>query len=461
MMQEQKMPTDDGRRLTFMSRLLWLLFLPLSLVATAQPVQQLSLSDCLTYAYNNSARIQKARLEAQRGELQVKQLTADGLPQLSASGQLNYNPTRQVIFFPDFLNGRPDELTAVTVGTAWSAQGSVNLQQLAYSPSYNVAKRAALASREFYQLMVEKTAEDLMLDIAKLYYGVQMIEQQRALLSANLDQVGALIKVVQAQVDNGFGRQIELDQLLVSRFNLQTQLDDLNLVYEQQVNMLKFSMQMPLETALVLTDTLSEAYQLPELAAITPSFAGRMDFSVLDKQRQLHQLNRLRYKADNLPSLSLFANLNVLAQARTFGDFSESRSWADFSSVGLSIQVPIFDGFRRKSLVGQVDIDLLQNAQDRRLAEESFRLRYQNARLNLQSNLNKLEPLRRNRRLAEQVYQQASQRYQQGIAPITEMVNAEASMREAQANMLLALFQVKMAELELLDINGQLRQMIR
>jgi hypothetical protein len=34
-------------------------------------------------------------------------------------------------------------------------------------------------------------------------------------------------------------------------------------------------------------------------------------------------------------------------------------------------------------------------------------------------------------------------------------------MREAQANMLLALFQVKMAELELLDINGQLRQMIR
>lgn len=444
--------------------LLMLIWLPASWLLhgqTASPAQELSLAQCLQYAASHSISIQKARLEAQRGGLRVKELTAEGLPQISASAQFNYNPTLQVIFFPDFINGRPDEVSPVTIGTSWGAQGSINLTQLAYSPSYNVAKRAANASAEFYQLMVDKTTEDILPDIAKLYYSVQMIAKQRDLIEANLSQVQSLIKLSRLQLENGFGRQVELDQLQVNRINLENQLRNLELTYEQQLNMLKYSMQMPLEAAIVLTDTLSESYSLPDVATIKPSFLNRMDFAVLEKNRQLHQINLERYKAEYLPSVSLFANLNALAQPATFADFSKSRSWADFSSVGLNLRIPIFDGFKRRSLIEQVKVDLLQNGQDRLQADMAFNMRYQNARLSLQSNLNNLGPLQENRRLADQVYAQAQQRFREGIAPITEVINAETSMREAQSNYLLALFQVKIAELELLDINGQLRQMIQ
>jgi len=441
--------------------LMALVLLPVVWAASGQQAQPLSLTDCLKQTVANSATLQKARLEARRGDLQVKELTAQGLPQISASAQINYNPTLQVIFFPDFLNGNPDEVSPVTIGTSWGAQGNISLEQLAYSPSYNVARRAARASSEFYQLMVDKTAEDLLLDVAKVYYSAQMVQKQRGLIEANLAQVEALLRLSRLQLENGFGRQVEVDQLTVNRINLENQLRNLDVAYEQQLNSLKFAMQMPLETGIVLTDTLSENYALPQLAAVKPSFTSRMDFAVLEKTRQLHTLNQLRYKAEYLPSVSLFANINALAQPAEFSGFTKSRSWADYSSIGLRLQIPIFDGFRRRSLVDQVEIDLLQNAEDVRNANSAFQLRYQNARLSLQSNLNNLEPLKENRRMAEVVYQQAQQRYREGIAPITEVVNAETAMREAQTNFLLALFQVKLAELELLDVNGELRRMIQ
>lgn len=437
----------------------------LALAATGTQAQEnaqaVSLQECLQYTVAHSTQVRRAQLEAQRGAQQVKELTAQGLPQVSANAQFNYNPTLQVIFFPDFLNGNPDVVSPVTIGTHWGASGAITLNQLAYSPSYNVAKRAVRSSAELYQLLVEKSEGEVLLEAAKMYYSVQMVAQQRALVQANLDQVDRLLELSRLQVANGFGRPVEVDQLTVNRINLENQLSNLELVYQQQLNMLKFTMQLPPDQAIVLTDTLSESYEALSLSTLEPNFLNRVDFAVLDKQRELYNLNLTRYRAEYLPTVNLNASLNALAQPATFADFGKSRSWADFSSIGLSIQIPIFDGFRRRSLMEQVKIDLLQNVEDRRYAERAFDLRYRNARLSLQSNLNNLAPLRQNRALAEQVYQQAQNRFREGVAPITEVVNAETAMREAQANLLLALFQVKISELELLDANGSLRQMIQ
>jgi hypothetical protein len=57
---------------------------------------------------------------------------------------------------------------------------------------------------------------------------------------------------------------------------------------------------------------------------------------------------------------------------------------------------------------------------------------------------------------AEEIYTQSQARYQQGLAPLTEILNAETSLRESKNNVLSALFQVRIAELDLLHANGQL-----
>ena len=88
--------------------------------------------------------------------------------------------------------------------------------------------------------------------------------KQKNLLTTNLNQVSRLWKVTDSQYRNGFARKIDVDRLYVSKVNLETQISNFDLKYEQLLTVLKHRMSMPLDKAIVLTDTLTEKnYSLP------------------------------------------------------------------------------------------------------------------------------------------------------------------------------------------------------
>jgi len=272
-----------------------------------------------------------------------------------------------------------------------------------------------------------------------------------------LDRVQALIKVTRTQVENGLGRKTEVDQLVLSAVNLENQLRNLNLQLEQQVALFKFSIQMPQETAIILTDTLrEESYLLPKLQEVQPLYEGRWGIRLIDQNQELNGFNLDRYKAGFWPTAYLFANLNAQAQPRTFSDYLSSNSWASFSALGIRLRVPIFDGGLRKSQVESVRLDIRKGEEDKRQLLALYQTQYENALKALEQNLNNLEPLRQARSLAENLYRQSQDRYAQGLAPLTEVMQVGTSLRESGAQVLSALFQVKMAELDLLHANGQL-----
>jgi outer membrane protein TolC len=90
------------------------------------------------------------------------------------------------------------------------------------------------------------------------------------------------------------------------------------------------------------------------------------------------------------------------------------------------------------------------------MAIMGFNLQHNNAVRTLRSNMNSLNSLKENRRLAEEVYRVSQSRYKEGIAPIIELLQAETAMRDAQTNYIGALMQVKLAELDILQSNGEL-----
>ncbi|MCB9081689.1 MAG: TolC family protein [Lewinellaceae bacterium] len=441
---------------------LLLLVLGLMVNQTGNAQAAMNLAQSLQYAADHSSEVRKSQLGADKADWQLKELLSAGLPQVNANAQFAYNPSLQVIFFPDFLNGNPDDITAVTVGTHWGTNGSIEATQLAFSPEFRVGVKAAREAAVLNQMAVGQTKEAILLNVAQLYYSVQMITAQEKLIEANLDQVRAIRKLAELQVKNGLGRQIDVDQLTVNQLNLENQLRNVQLQYEQQMNMLKFSMKYPLDQPLVLTDTLSEQqFIMPDAVAIQPEYRNRIAFNILDKQQELNEINLNRYEASYWPTARIFANMNVQAQPRRFNDYFESRSWANFSSVGLRLSVPLYDGNMRRSQIEQVKLDILQTDEDKKMLESQMEVGFANAKRTLQVQLNNLETLRKNRTMAEEVYRLAQRRFEEGIAPVTEVVTAETSMREAQANFLTSLFQVKLAELELLQLNGKLIKMIQ
>jgi outer membrane protein TolC len=427
----------------------------LSQLSAQTAPQPMSLAACTQHAIQHSPLVRKSELEIRQGEQYIKEVLSVGYPQININGDFTYNVELPTSLIPGEFFGAPGELIAVQFGTTLNSSAGISLNQLVFDKTFFLGIEATRKLNDLNRLLATKTKEEVAFDVSKMYYQVQLVSKQRQILEANLDQVNRLYDMVSKQQQNGLAKKIDVDQIGVNRINLETQLRNLNLQLEQLLRTLKFYMAMPLDQPITLSDTIDEkGYTLPEASVIKPDFTQQTTLSILDMQRVLNEYNVARYKAGYWPTLSAFGSYNFQGQGNDFGALGSGDNWFRFSMIGLRLNVPVFDGFRKRSLVEQANIELLQIAEDRRRAYDGLQMQYDNAMLQLNTNLNNLKVLAENRRVAEEVYRVSLRRFSEGVAPVTELLTAETSMRQAQTNYLSSLLQVKLAELELLNARG-------
>ncbi len=436
----------------------FVLFIGVMTASAQEPPKLMSLEECANFAIQNSPRVQTALLEIEKSSQQVNEVLSSGLPQVSASGNFTYNFKLPTQLLPGEFIGSPGELVEVQFGTDLNTIFTGEVNQLVFNKSFFLGLDASRKVKKLSELQAQKSKEDITYDIAQLYYQIQVTEKQKAILQANLNQVERLFNLTQKQFENGFAKKIDVDQLRVNRINLQNQLKNVDLQVEQLKQTLKFLMAMPLDAPIALTDTIDEqAYAVPDVQMFSPDFSQKTDLAVLDAQADLNQLNEEQFKAGYWPTLNAFANYNYQGQGNSFSELQ----WFDFGAIGLNLSIPIFDGFRKKAQIQQARIEQAQLAETRRMTQQSLRLDYNQGLQQLQTNINNLQALAENRRVAEEVYRVAQQRFTEGIAPITEVLSAETAMREAQTNYLTTLLQVKLAEIDILNAKGTLLNSIQ
>jgi len=105
----------------------------------------------------------------------------------------------------------------------------------------------------------------------------------------------------------------------------------------------------PMEEPIRLSETLEKV----ELATLNTNAAGdfnysnRIEYSILQTQENLAELDLKSIKAGYLPRLLLNANYGYNAGANGFGDLV-SNPWFDNAAVTIALQIPIFDGYSKK-----------------------------------------------------------------------------------------------------------------
>lgn len=432
------------------------------LLGTLSAQSTLSVKESVQFALKNSPMLQKAKLDTRKSQEQVREYKSTGLPQVSASAGFTYNVKLPTQLIPNFFQGKPDELVPVQFGTDLNTTMGAEVNQLLYSQQYWTGIKAIKALNNLNQTTELKTEEEVAYNVVKMYYQVQTISKQRELVVANLEQINGLLKATTLQYQNGLAKKLDVDQLKVNKITLETQLQNLDLSYEQGLQALKFAMSMPQETQLTLSDTLNEVV-VPTLdaAALAPSYQNRLDLTLLDQQTTLQQLNADQFRATAWPTLRAFGNYNFQGQGNGFGELGKNQNWFSFSAIGLNLNIPIFDGFYRKSKIEQVKIDMLKIAEDRKQTMQSLQLQHSQAAQQLTSYANTLNALRENRKVAEEVYAVTQKRYKEGVANITEVLVAEKTMREVQSNLLANLLQFQLAKVDLEYANGKIRELYK
>ena len=418
----------------------------------------LTLEECLRIGIENNLSLAGSRNELRKAKHLLSENRAKLLPQVSAVAGFNDNFNPPVSVTDGSAYGNPYNVTKTL---QYNASAGLQLQMPLYNQTVYTAIDIARTMNELNRLSYEKAREDLILQISKMYYLGQNTVEQLSLIQENRVRLQELRDITQAFFDNGMAMEVDVKRVNINLENLQVQYDNAKSMLVQQLNLLKYVMDYPAEEEIALTPVNPEQV---ESVSLTGLRSDLYELQLLESQEKLAEQQKDLIRQGYLPSLSLTGSWMYSAytdKARHWFHSGPSNHWYPSSGLGLTLRVPIFDGLDKRARIRKARID-----------EENARLNYENMRKNMETQyLNATNDLMNNQRnfqkqkdnylLAEEVYQVTTDRYREGIASMTEVLQDEMRMSEAQNNYLSAHYNYQVANLTLLKLTGQLDRLFQ
>lgn len=447
-----------------MKKIITSALLCLSVMSFAQQ-KELTLKDAIRYALENKADAEKARLEVTKSEYKIQEVRANALPNISASGGMVYNPKLQATYidastFPFPGMSASNEPIKMEMGQKWSANAEAKLTQVLFNQTVFMGLKAARTTREFYMLNQQLTENEIIEKVAQAYYQVYQTRQTLENIESNLALTEKTANVVKGLNQSGLSKKIDVDRTTVAVNNLKSARQQALNGVQLSENALKYMIGMPMNEVITLPKEGFEANY--DLAFEKGNSNTRIELQVLEKQKQLLDLNTKVQRAALYPSLALQATYGYLSMGPKtpiiYGK-KDKVYGADYSAITLGVNIPIFSGFGTRAKIRQAQIEsqaLEATLKDTRLAMD---LAYENAHSQLTNNLLTIDSQKENVKLAEEVLLNTQNNYQQGLASLTDLLEAERSLSDAKNNYTNALLDYKLAEIQLLKSQGKLGTM--
>ena len=204
------------------------------------------------------------------------------------------------------------------------------------------------------------------------------------------------------------------------------------------------------------------------------NYNNRIEFSTLETQQALAGLDLRNRQAGAYPRLVLTGAYGFTGSANTAGDLfafrgPDSRSsagfanqnWFGFGNVGLSLSVPVFDGFRRKYLVQQSRLQQQTIEKGFETLKQSIDLQDAQSRTTLVNALDVLDNQKANLDLATDVARVTRIKFNAGVGSNLEVITAETDLRSAQTNYYGAIYDVLVAKVDRDKATGELFNQIK
>lgn len=163
--------------------------------------------------------------------------------------------------------------------------------------------------------------------------------------------------------------------------------------------------------------------------------------------------------------ISLSGRLGAVGYQEKFRHFfhtsGATHNWFGNTYLALSVQIPLFDGNDKRLKVRQYRYDKLQaeTAFDRQ--RKQLDKEYADASRQLRHNLEVFRTQKDSYHQAEDVYEVTAEKYKEGVASMTELLQDEMRLRAAQAACVQAHCQCNVAQLTLLKLSGHLTELSR
>ncbi len=443
----------------------WNLFLGVGFAQSSQQ-SQFTLEDCIALALENNNDLKRSDLQTKSSIINFKQSKNELLPTLNANYNIGVNDGRSIDPFTNSYSNQ--ELTFSTLG--------VNLNTTVFNGFrvLNSIKQSKF-NMKASEMELEETRQNLILQVTVGYIRILNSRDLLDLSKARLITTEAQLKRLQTQYEEGVGNPVDYTDM-----QGQFAIDKVNIIEaENSLNsaILDFMVLLNLDS-----DSEKDFENVSGLIA-SETYAHTVSDVYNDALQNLATFKSKQFRIDAAnsgikvarsgyyPEISVFGQLNTnySSAAEVFtetgtsitetGDFVTIanqdypvlQNQKEFSAskisyedqfdnnlntvVGISVRVPLFNGFRAKNAVQLEKIALEESKLELESTKLLFKQSIEQAYNDMESAFNRYHILRDQVTAFEESYRINEVRFNNGVSNIIEYISSKNNMDAAQLNL--------------------------
>lgn len=428
-----------------------LLGVNLAIAQQNNETKKFSLNDAVSFALKNNDSLKNAVLDEQIAQKKVKEITANGLPQINATSSLNHFIKVPSVEIPNpFLSpSNPSPTLSFPQGIPYSWNNTIQASQLLFDGTFFLGLKAAKEFVEMSKIDIKRSEIDVENNVTKGYYTALIIDENIQLFENTLKRIEKTYFDINELYKNGLVEKIEADRLRLTLANTQTQFSQLKDQKELVYYSLKMQMGLRVNDKIELSDKLNQLMVTDNGTATNEkaNYENRIEYRKLLLAEKLNNLDKKRYQYGYLPSLAAFGNYTY----NTFGvEFSNlGNKFFDGTLVGAQLSLPIFDGLRKSAQIQQVKLNAQKLTNTKKMVENLIDLDRTNAQSRYERAKEQLVIQKDNFSLAQDIYNKSSLKLKEGVGSTLELTNADNDLKQAQTNYLTSIYNWLNAQIEL------------
>ncbi len=426
------------------------LLILLAFASWSANAQQWSLEQCIDTAQVHNKNLQMSRNSILILEQKDKEAKANLLPKLALNADYRYYTDQPTQLLPQSVFGGPaGQFKETRFGVPHNINANIQLSMPLYNAQLNSAVDNSKIASELSELQYQRTAEQVIYDISNLYYNAQILHHQLSLIDSNLINTKKLQKNISLLHEQLMAKSSDVSKVDLQYEQLNTQKEVVRSRYVQVLNTLKFLMGLPQESSISIDPAIK--YQVKQEYASLYS----LDIRQARIQNRLisAELNTIKYS--RLPTLSLFGSQGTTG----LGYDKSPDQFLKFFPVGfagIQLSYPLFQGTVTKHKINQKKYELKNNELQISLLSEQNIMQVDNAKMLRQVAQKSTETILLQMRLAQSIYNQNIIQQKEGTASLTDVLLADAALRESQQSYLNAVVDYLKADLDYKKLTGNI-----
>lgn len=393
--------------------------------------QKWTLRQCIDYAMEHNLQIQQSQNSLQSAEVDVKQAKSQLFPSLTFSSQqqLGFQKVETQNY-----GSYDSKATNPSYNGSYGLQGNLTL----YNGGANInTLRQSRLSLQAQQLENEKTANDIEIRLIQAYYQV-LYAHESVLTNEEIVKVSEKeLERTQARKEVGKSSKVDVAQMESQLQQNRYQLTQAKVQEAENLLSLKQILQLPPDSEFEVEmaqfsddDVLSLIPTVAELEQM--AIANLPDMKAADLRVKSSEMQVKIARGSYLPTVSLNAGVNTSNGNIYQGSFGKQLSDHINSSVGLSLQVPIYDRRQTRSSVDKAKIQLSNTL----LEQENTLLDLQNTiasvHLDIESAQSRYRSAVASEEAARQSFEMMDERYGVGLESVIDLLTEKNNYLRAK-----------------------------